>query len=106
MTREEKNQIVDSLVETLTKYNSFYITDISTLPSEKTSRLRRLCFNKQVDLKVAKNSLIKKALERMEGDFSLMMPTLKGASAIMTAEIPNVPGKLIKEFVRKTTDQY
>ena len=101
MTREEKNQIVDSLVETLTKYNSFYITDISTLPSDKTSRLRRLCFNKQVDLKVAKNSLIKKALERMEGDFSLMMPTLKGASAIMTAEIPIVPGKLIKEFREK-----
>jgi large subunit ribosomal protein L10 len=104
MTREEKNQIIDSLVETLSLYSSFYITDISALPSAKTSKLRRLCFNKQVKLKVAKNSLIQKALEKIEGDFSDMLPTLKGFSAIMVAEVPNVPAKLIKEF-RKESDK-
>ena len=104
MTRDEKNQILDSLVETLSEYSSFYITDISALPSAKTSKLRRLCFNKQVKLKVAKNSLISKALEKIEGDFSTMIPALKGSSAIMTAEMPNVPAKLIKEF-RKESDK-
>jgi len=104
MTREEKNQIIESLVETLSQYNSFYITDISALPSAKTSKLRRLCFNKQVQLKVAKNSLIQKALDRIEGDYSQMVPTLKEFSAIMTAEFPNIPAKLIKEF-RKESDK-
>ena len=104
MTREEKNQIIDSLVETLSQYNSFYITDISALTSAKTSKLRRLCFNKKVHLKVAKNSLIQKALDRIEGDFTDMIPTLKGFSAIMTAEFPNIPAKLIKEF-RKESDK-
>ena len=104
MTRDEKNQIIDSLVGTLSTYSSFYIADIETLNSEKSSKLRRLCFNKNVQIKVAKNSLIKKALGKMEGDFELMLPTLKGSSAIMIAEIPNVPAKVIKEF-RKTSDR-
>jgi large subunit ribosomal protein L10 len=104
MTRDEKNQIIDSLVETLSEYSSFYITDISALPSEKTSKLRRLCYNRQVRLKVAKNSLIAKALGKIEGDFSGILPSLKGSSAIMTAEFPNVPAKLIKEF-RKESDK-
>ena len=98
MTRDEKNQIIDELVGTLSEYGSFYITDISALNSEKTSKLRRLCFNRQVRMKVAKNTLIAKALGKIEGDFTGILPTLKGSSAILTAEFPNVPGKLIKEF--------
>ena len=104
MTREEKNQIIDELVVALSSTGSFYIADIGTLNSEKTSKLRRLCFNRQVQLKVAKNSLIKKALERIEGDFSEMIPAMKGSSAIMVAEVPNVPAKLIKDF-RKESDR-
>ncbi len=104
MTREEKNQIVEELVSVLSSTGSFYIIDIGTLNSEKTSKLRRLCYNRQVQLKVAKNSLIKKALERIEGDYSEMIPAMKGSSAVMIAEIPNVPAKLIKEF-RKESDR-
>jgi large subunit ribosomal protein L10 len=100
MTREEKNQIIDELVVTLSQYNGFYITDIETLNSEKTSKLRRLCFNKQVGLKVAKNSLIKKALEKIEGDYSQLIPTLKGSSAIMVSETASLPAKLIKDFLK------
>lgn len=100
MTREEKNQIIDELVATLSQFPSFYITDIETLNSEKTSKLRRMCFNQQVQLKVAKNSLIKKALERIEGDYSQIIPTLKGSSAIMACETASQPARLIKDFRR------
>ena len=102
MTREEKNQIIDELVATLSQYPSFYITDIDTLNSEKTSKLRRMCFNQQVQLKVAKNSLIKKALERIEGDYSQILPTLKGSSAIMACETASQPARLIKDFRRES----
>ncbi|MFN8154147.1 MAG: 50S ribosomal protein L10 [Bacteroidia bacterium] len=98
MTREEKNQIIDELVATLSQFPSFYITDIETLNSEKTSKLRRMCFNQNVQLKVAKNSLIKKALERIEGDYSEIIPTLKGSSAIMCCETASQPARLIKDF--------
>jgi large subunit ribosomal protein L10 len=104
MTREEKNQIIDSLVGDLTKYGNFYITDISALTVEKTNQLRRACFNKNIKLSVAKNTLIRKALDKMEGDYSEIHTALKGTSAIMYCETGNVPAKVIKEF-RKTSDK-
>ena len=104
MNRDEKNQMIDTLVDTLSTYSSFYIADIGSLNSEKTSKLRRLCYSKNVQIRVAKNSLIKKALGKMEGDFEQLLPTLKGSSAILIAEVPNVPAKVIKEF-RKGADK-
>jgi len=104
MKREEKDQIISSIVDNLSKYNNFYITDISNLTVEKTNQLRRLCFNKDVKINVAKNSLIKKALERMEGDYSPLFEALKGSSAIMYCDTGNVPAKVIKEF-RRTSDR-
>lgn len=99
MTKEEKNKIIDSLVETLSGYNGFYITDISTLTVEKTNSLRKLCFSKGVKLNVAKNTLIQKALERMNAvEYEPVFGSLKGSSALMLCDTANTPAKLIKEF--------
>lgn len=104
MTREEKNQAIDALVEDLSKYNCFYFTDISSLTVEKTNQLRRQCFKQNIKLNVAKNSLIQKALEKMDGDYTPIFAALKGTTAIMYSDTGNVPAKLIKEF-RKTSDR-
>lgn len=104
MKREEKDQIISSLVENLSKYNCFYLTDISTLTVEKTNQLRRLCFDKNVKLNVAKNTLIQKALEKLEGDYTGLFPALKGSTAIMYSDTGNVPAKLIKDF-RRTSER-
>ncbi len=104
MTREEKNQIIDSLVVDLNKYGNFYIADISALTVEKTNMLRRECFKKNIKMCVAKNTLIRKALDKLEGDYSEMHSALKGTSAIMYCETGNVPAKVIKDF-RKTSDK-
>jgi large subunit ribosomal protein L10 len=102
MKREDKNKIIDSLVESFTRYGSFYITDISNLTVEKTNMLRRKCYASNIKLRVAKNKLIQKALERIEGnDYSALFPTLKGSSAIMFCETVNMPAKVIKEFRQK-----
>ena|ERR1035438_5815287 len=101
MKKEEKEQIINGLVEQLKVTNHFYLTDISDLNVETSNQLRRLCFNKNVKLQVAKNTLIQKALERTEGDFTELFGVLKGSSAIMFCETANVPAKVIKEF-RKT----
>lgn len=101
MKREEKEQIINGLVEQMKVTNHFYLTDISDLNVETTNKLRRLCFDKGVKLQVAKNSLIQKALEKSEGDFTEMFEVLKGSSAIMFCETANVPAKVIKEFRKK-----
>jgi large subunit ribosomal protein L10 len=101
MKKEEKNKLIASLSETLANNNNIYITDISDLNVETTSKLRRLCFKRNVELQVVKNTLLQKAMERSEKDFSSLYEILKGSTSIMLAEAGNVPAKLIKEF-RKT----
>lgn len=102
MTREEKNIEIDSLAQQLSEFPNFYITNIESLNSEKTSKLRRLCYSKNVKLRVAKNNLIKKALQKLDPTaYDTLIPTLKGTSAIMFSKVSNVPAKLIKEFRAK-----
>ncbi len=104
MTREEKDQLIDSLAETLKRSNTVYLADISNLNSSNSTRLRSLCFKRNVTLQVVKNTLLKKAMEKSEKNFEDLFPILHGPTSVMIAESGNVPAKLIKEF-RKTSDK-
>lgn len=102
MTKEEKTIQIDLLVKELGENPNFYLTDISALNAETTSKLRRQCFNGNITLKVVKNTLLKKAMEKSgNSDFGDVLATLKGNTAIMFCETPNVPAKMIKEFRAK-----
>jgi len=102
MKKEEKSQVIDSLVEQLANNSHFYLTDVSTLTAEKTSTLRRTCFNKNIKMLVVKNSLLKIAMERSTAkDYQPLYATLKGSTAIMFSEVGSDPAKLIKEFRKK-----
>jgi large subunit ribosomal protein L10 len=102
MTREEKSAVIEELSSQFTTSRYFYITDHSTLNVEKTNALRRLCFEKGIQISVVKNSFIKKALERAavenKEDYSELIGALKGFSAVMFTDTGNIPAKLIKEF--------
>ncbi len=102
MRREEKKQIIDELTQRINDAEHFYLTDIADLNAANTSKLRAQCFKKNVELVVVKNTLLKKALELAEGDFSELYDVLKGHTSIMFSEAGNVPAKMIKEF-RKTS---
>ncbi len=104
MTTAEKNQLIDVLAEQLRVNNTIYLADISDLNSVKTSDLRRLCFRRNVRLMVVKNTLLKKAMEKVDKDFSGLYPVLKGSTSLMIAEAGNVPARLIREF-RSTSDR-
>lgn len=106
MTKEEKDVAINGLVEVLANNQVIYLADTSELDAEKTSKLRRLCFNKQVSLTVVKNTLLAKAMERTEGkNFGEMPTVLKGSTSIMVSEAGNVPAKLIKEFRKGGADK-
>ena len=104
MRREDKNVIIDNLVTDLNQTKHFYLTDISELNAEETSKLRRKCFESQLRLLVVKNTLLKKAMEKSDGDFDELYDMLKDSTSIMFCENSSVPAKLIKEF-RKTKDK-
>jgi large subunit ribosomal protein L10 len=104
MKKEQKIQIIDSLTEEINASNHFYLTDISEMNAEDTSALRRACFEKDIKLVVVKNTLLRIALEKAEGEFEGLDNVLKGATSLMLTETGNLPAKLIKEF-RKEHDK-
>jgi large subunit ribosomal protein L10 len=99
MTREEKGQLINNLAETLSNSNVVYLADTSELSVEVVNKIRRDCFKKKISMQVVKNTLLRKAMERVEGkNFEGMYGSLVGATSVLIAETPNAPARLIKEF--------
>ncbi len=100
MTRAEKTATIEALKEKLSDIDFFYLADSSTLTVEQVNKFRRLCFEKGIEMKVVKNTLIQKALESApeEKNFAGLYEALKGPTAILISEKANAPAKLIKEF--------
>ena len=104
MRKEDKQVLIDSMLSELKACPNFYLTDVSDLNAEKTSQLRRQCFNSGVKMIVVKNALLHKAMQQMEKDYEGLYDVLKGSTALMLCETGNAPAKLIKNF-RKTSDR-
>ena len=98
MRKEDKASVIEKITTTVGEYTNFYLADIATLNAAKTSNLRRECDKQDIKLVVVKNTLLKKALEQVEGDFSALDSALKGNTAIMFSNDANSPAKLIKSF--------
>lgn len=99
MTKQEKNEVIDALKEKFSQYNNFYITNTESLSVAQVGKLRRICFDKNVEMKVAKNTLIKKALEGLdEKRYSGVFDSLNGVTAIMFSENAKEPALIISDF--------
>jgi len=101
MRKEDKNVIVEQIGALLQQYPHFYLVDIDGMNAETTSTMRRKCFQNKVKMLAVKNTLLKKALEASETDFSEMYQVLKGSTALVFTETANVPAKMLKEFASK-----
>lgn len=101
MNKEEKHELVQALAEQMKEYGNFYITDTANLTVEKVNNIRRKCFENDITMQVAKNSLIKKAMEAAGGDFSPIYDVLKGSSSILFSKSSTAPAKLIKQLRKK-----
>ena len=100
MRKEEKLDIINAISAQLEETPNFYITDIAGLDAEKTSALRKACFEAGVKLVVVKNTLLTKALEASENEEAKnLIPVLEGPTAVMYTVAPNAPAKVIKKFV-------
>lgn len=103
MRKEEKIEAVNSIVELIKEYGNIYLTDLSALNAEKTTKLRRECAKSEVKLVMVKNTLLQKALEQLDGDFSELYPALKGNTALMCSYVANKPAKIIAGYKKATT---
>jgi len=99
MTKQEKNEVIDVLKEKFGQYNNFYITNTESLSVEQISNLRRFCFDKKVEMKVAKNTLIRKALESLDAEkYAGVYDSLNNVTALMFSENPKEPALIISSF--------
>ncbi|MBC7830299.1 MAG: 50S ribosomal protein L10 [Chitinophagaceae bacterium] len=99
MTKQEKNEAIEVLKEKFSQYNNFYITNTESLSVAQVSKLRRICFDKNVEMKVAKNTLIRKALEGLNNDrFSNVYESLHGVTALLFSESAKEPALIISTF--------
>jgi len=99
MTKEQKNEVIELLKGKFSQYNNFYVTDTESLTVAQVVKLRRACFNKQVEMKVAKNTLIKKALEAIDAErYAGVYDSLHKVTALLFSENPKDPALIISSF--------
>jgi large subunit ribosomal protein L10 len=100
MTREEKTAAIDELKEDLLETPFFYLADSSTLTVAKINKFRRLCFERGITMKVAKNTLIQKALEGQDESrgYAQLFEALHGPTTILISPNPKAPAQIIEEF--------
>jgi large subunit ribosomal protein L10 len=103
MTKEQKNDVIELLKGKFNQYSNFYITDTESLTVAQIGQLRRACFNKNVEMKVAKNTLIKKALESLDAErYTGVYDSLNNVTALMFSENPKDPAVILSSFRKET----
>ena len=103
MTKQEKNEVIEFLKGKFNQYNNFYITDTESLSVAQITKLRRVCFDKQVEMKVAKNTLIKKALESIDAEkYSGVYDSLHKVTALLFSENPKDPALILSSFRKES----
>lgn len=99
MTKQEKNEVIEVLKDKFSQFNNFYITNTESLSVEQVNKLRRFCFDKNVEMRVAKNTLIKKALESIDSTrYEGVFESLNGVTALMFSENPKEPALILSSF--------
>jgi large subunit ribosomal protein L10 len=99
MTKEQKNEVIEALKEKFSQYSNFYVTNTEALSVEQVSKLRRACFSKNVEMKVAKNTLIKKALESLNNEsYNGIFDSLNNVTALLFSQNPKEPALIISSF--------
>ncbi len=106
MTKDQKNEVIEVLKGKFSQYNNFYITDTESLTVAQIGKLRRACFDKNVEMKVAKNTLIKKALESLDAErYNGVIDALNNVTALMFSENPKEPALIISTFRKESNGE-
>ena len=101
MRKEDKYTVVENISNILKDYSCVYLAETAGLNAEKTSELRRACAKAEVKLVVVKNTLLKKAMDQSDVDYSGLYPALKGSTSMLLSNTGNAPAKLLKGFIKK-----
>jgi large subunit ribosomal protein L10 len=103
MTKKEKNDVIEVLKGKFSQYNNFYVTNTESLTVAQVTKLRNHCFDKQVEMKVAKNTLIRKALESLSAEkYAGVFDSLNQVTALLFSENPKEPALILTGFRKES----
>jgi large subunit ribosomal protein L10 len=106
MNKDQKNEVIELLKDKFSQYNNFYVTNTESLSVAQVGKLRRICFNKQVEMKVAKNTLIRKALESLDSKrYQGIFESLNGVTALLFSENAKEPALIISTFRKESNTE-
>ena len=106
MTKDQKNEVIEVLKDKFSQYSNFYVTDTEKLSVAQVGKLRRACFSKSVEMKVAKNTLIRKALESLDNEkYAGIYDSLHKVTALMFSENPKDPALIITTFRKESNGE-
>jgi large subunit ribosomal protein L10 len=98
MKRSEKEQIIAEVKDKISRAKGMYFADFSGITVEEITELRRDFRKSNIDYRVVKNTLARKALETMSG-YDKVIPKLIGHTGIAFGyDDPVAPAKIIKKF--------
>ncbi len=101
MKRTEKEQIIAEVAEIAGRAHGMFFTDFSGLTVEQATELRRELGKSGIDYRVAKNTLIRKALEKI-GGYDGVFEKLAGPTGVaFSYDDPAAPAKIIQKFAEK-----
>jgi len=101
MKRTEKEQIIAEVAEIAGRAHGMFFTDFSGLTVEQATELRRELRKSGIDYRVAKNTLIRKALEKV-GGYDGVFDKLAGPTGVaFSYDDPAAPAKVIQKFAEK-----
>ncbi len=104
MNKADKKAEIDALTEKFASAQNIYITDPSALTVESTNKLRRACYKAGVEMRVAKNTLLRIALQNTNKLTPELEAALQGSTAVLFCDTANTPAKVVKEF-RKSNEK-
>ena len=98
MKKEDKTLLIEKIGDTLKEYSCVYLVQSQGLNAEKTSALRRACFQDGIKMLCVKNTLLKKAFEASDIDYSELYDLLHGETTLLLSQVGNAPAKMLKKF--------
>lgn len=106
MTKDQKNEVIELLKGKFSQYSNFYVADTESLTVAQVGKLRHACFDKKVEMKVAKNTLIKKALESLDNKkYTGVYDSLHKVTALLFSENPKEPALIISSFRKANNNE-
>lgn len=102
ISKSQKTEIVAGLVDLLKDATGIYFVDYATMTVEETTEFRAALREKELVMRVAKNTLIRKALTEIGGYDDLPIEATKGQTAmIISFDDPTSAAKIIKDSYKK-----